>query len=160
MLLSLHKACELEIHSSTMNLGLFADGFDGAHRFSDFANWVIPEQLLVGRYPYVDSYNVRYARLVCIKRQQASHKTGRGLLASHLPGLAEPYSRETNKHFRICLCSTPCSLSHTLSYNNKCRSPAPFQPVVPMCRSHHEGRRMLQQILKAGITRFLSLLVN
>jgi hypothetical protein len=31
-----------------------ADNYESAHTFSDFANWLVPGTLLVGRYPYVE----------------------------------------------------------------------------------------------------------
>jgi alanine transaminase len=33
---------------------LLADNYESAHSFSDFANWLVPGTLLVGRYPYVE----------------------------------------------------------------------------------------------------------
>jgi alanine transaminase len=31
-----------------------ADNYESAHSFSNFANWLVPGTLLVGRYPYVE----------------------------------------------------------------------------------------------------------
>jgi alanine transaminase len=33
---------------------LSAGKYEDGHAFSDFANWLIPDKLLVGRYPYVE----------------------------------------------------------------------------------------------------------
>ena len=33
---------------------LTAGKYEDTHAFSDFANWLIPDKLLVGRYPYVE----------------------------------------------------------------------------------------------------------
>ena len=43
-------------HSSTMSA---AEGFEEAHRFSAFANWIIPGHVMLGRYPYVEPSRCR-----------------------------------------------------------------------------------------------------
>ena len=43
------------IHGSN----LLADGYEQAHAFTAYANWLIPGRLMVGRYPYVEPSRCR-----------------------------------------------------------------------------------------------------
>ena len=36
-----------------------AEGFEEAHRFSSYANWIIPGHVMLGRYPYVEPSRCR-----------------------------------------------------------------------------------------------------
>ena len=36
-----------------------AEGFEELHRFSSYANWVIPGHVMLGRYPYVEPSRCR-----------------------------------------------------------------------------------------------------
>ena len=36
-----------------------ADGFEESHRFSSYANWIIPGHVMLGRYPYVEPSRCR-----------------------------------------------------------------------------------------------------
>uniref|UniRef100_A0A383V636 Tyrosine specific protein phosphatases domain-containing protein n=1 Tax=Tetradesmus obliquus TaxID=3088 RepID=A0A383V636_TETOB len=52
--------CQAQAQGSVLASEAFApllpldDSYESAHSFSDFANWLVPGSLLVGRYPYVE----------------------------------------------------------------------------------------------------------
>lgn len=46
--------------SWTQLVFLYAGSFEDLHRFSDFANWLIPQHLMLGRYPFIEPSRLRY----------------------------------------------------------------------------------------------------
>ena len=46
------------------NKGFVAEGYQQAHRFSTFANWIIPGHVMLGRYPYVEPSRCRYHQIL------------------------------------------------------------------------------------------------